>query len=187
MDRNLHVLVPALGLACALALPAAHGATESLDSGPVRLVHNIATGSTNQVASVAFGAGVRSCAQRINLVTNFLSTGTQSSALLFLPDRDPDNSMVSASMEVKTKGAARIYASATFSPNTASGCAAEYETVRYFDESCDAVVAKEHKGATPSGTLGDEIEILTIGPAARVFLIRATKKSCISIKKEVVK
>jgi hypothetical protein len=187
MVRKIHVLAPALGLACALALSTAHAASESLDSGPVRLVRNIATGATNQVASVAFGAGVRSCAQRINLVTNFLTTGTQSSALLFLPDRDPDNSMVSASMEVKTEGVPRIYASATFSPNTASGCAAEYETVRYFNESCAVVAAKEHKGATPSGTLGGEIEILTIGPAARVFLIPATKKSCISIKKEVVK
>jgi hypothetical protein len=67
------------------------------------------------------------------------------------------------------------------------GCAAEYETVQYWDEPCSAVAAKTFKGATPSGSIGSEIAILTIGPAARVFLMRATATSCVSIKKEVVK
>ena len=187
MERKLHLVVSGFGLACAFALGGAHAADESMDSGPVRLVRNIATGSTNQVAVVAFGAGARNCSQRIDLVTNFLSKGTQSSALVFLPDKDPDNNMVSVSMEVKTEGLPRAYASATFSPNTAIGCAAEYETVQYWNESCTAVAAKTFKGATPSGSIGSEISILTIGPAARVFLMRSTNTSCVSIKKEVLK
>ncbi len=124
MERKLKLVVSGLGLACALALGGARAADESMDSGPVRLVRNIATGSTNQVAAVAFGAGARNCSQRIDLVTNFLTRGTQSSALVFLPERDPDNNMLSVSMEVKTEGLPRAYASATFSPNTAIGCAA---------------------------------------------------------------
>ena len=187
MERKLQVMAAGLGLACALALGDAHAADESMSSGPVRLVRNIATGSTNQVAVVAFDAGARNCSQRIDLVTNFLTKGTQSSALVFLPDREPDNGMVSVSMEVKTEGLPRAYASATFSPNTAIDCAAEYETVRYWNESCSAVAAKEHKGATPSGSVGSEISILTIGPAARVFLMCATATSCVTIKKEVVR
>ena len=187
MASELRIGTAALGLACVLALTGAHAADESMDSGPVRLIRNIATGSTNQVAMVASGAGARNCSQRIDLVTNFLTKGTQSSALVFLPDKDPDNSMVSVSMEVKTETLPRAYASATFSPNTAIGCAAEYETVQYWSESCTAVAAKTFKGATPTGSIGSEISILTIGPAARVFLMRSTATSCVTIKKEVLK
>ena len=185
MAVNLRIVVAGLGMA--LAVSGVHAANESTDSGSVRLVRNIATGATNQVAIVSFDAGARSCAPRIDLVTNFLTQGTQSSALLFLPDKDPDKNMVSVSMEVKPEALPRAYASATFSPNTGIGCAAEYETVQYWGEPCNAVAAKTFKGATPSGALGSEIAILTIGPSARVFLMRATANSCVSIKKEVLK
>jgi hypothetical protein len=187
MHPNLRFGMAVMATACALAAPAIQAAEESMGSGPVRLVRNIATGSTNQVAVIASNAGARNCAPRIDLVANFLSRGTQASALLFLPESSPDNSMISVSMEVKAVDLPRAYASATFSPNTAIGCAAEYETVQYWSEPCTAVAAKTFKGATPSGSLGGEISILTIGPAARVFLMRTTATSCVSIKKEVLK
>ncbi len=177
----------ALGMACALAAGAVRAADESTEAGPVRLIRNVATGSTNRVATVAFGAGVRTCAPRIDLVTNFLTQGTQSSALAFLPEVNADASLFSVSMEVKAEGLPRAYASATFAPTAASGCAAEYETVQYWSEACNAVAAKTFKGATASGSIGGEIAILTIGPMARVFLIRTTPGSCVSIKKEVLK
>jgi hypothetical protein len=106
---------------------------------------------------------------------------------LFLPERETDNSMVSVSMEIAAEGLPRAYATATFSPNTAIGCAAEYETVQYWPESCNVVAAKIFKGAPPSGPLGAEIGILTLGPVARVFLLRATSTSCVTIKKEVLR
>ena len=154
---------------------------------PVKQLRNIAGGSTNQVTSSVLSAGVKSCAGRIDQVANFLTKSTQSSALVFLPERDFDNSMVSISIEVDAQGVPRAYASATFSPNTAMGCAGMYESVQYWSESCNAVAARIFKGATPSGPLGSEIAILTIGPSARVFMIRATSQSCVTIKKEVLR
>jgi len=174
-----------LALACGLAGAGARAADD--DTPTVKHVRNIATGTTNLVATSMFAAGVRNCAARIDQVANFLTKGTQSSALLFLPEREPDNTMVSVSAEVQAEGFPRAYASATFSPNTAIGCAAEYETVQYWNESCSSVVAKVFKGAPASGPLGTEIGILTIGPSARVFLLRATNTSCVTIKKEVLK
>ena len=171
----------------ALFAPVVLAANESTDSGSVRLIKSITPGPQNQVALVAYGAGVRKCAERIDLVSNFLTQNTQSSALAFLPDRDPDNSMFSVSLEVKAESTPRAYASATFSPNTSVGCASEYETVQYWSESCTAVAAKTFKGATPTGTIASDISILSIGPSARVFLMRATASSCVSIKKEIVK
>jgi hypothetical protein len=170
-----------------LLASAALAADESADFGSVRLIRSITPGPQNQVALVAYGAGVRKCADRIDLVTNFLTQNTQSSALAFLPDRDADNNMFSVSLEVKAENTPRAYASATFSPNTTVGCASEYETVQYWGESCTAVAAKTFKGATPTGTIGTDISILSIGPAARVFMMRATANACVTIKKEIVK
>jgi hypothetical protein len=172
-----------LGLACGLAAATA-GAQ---DTPTVKHLRSIASGSTNMVATQVFAAGVRNCAARADQVMNFLTKGTQSSALLFLPEREPDNTMISVSAEVQAEGVPRAYASATFSPNTAIGCAAEYETVQYWSESCNMVAAKNFKGSPSSGPLGAEIGILTIGPSARVFLLRATSTSCVTIKKEVLR
>src|SRR5512144_2578984 len=181
------ILPAALALGGVLFVTDASAADESTDSGFVRLIRSITPGPQNQIALVAYGAGVRKCAERIDLVTNFLTQHTQSSALAFLPDRDPDNNMFSVSLEVKAENTPRAYASATFSPNTTIGCAAEYETVQYWGESCTAVAAKTFKGATATGTVGSDISILSIGPSARVFLMRATANSCVTIKKEIVR
>ncbi len=182
--------VVALGLAFAssLALSQSRATEESTDpNSAVRLVRNVAVGPTNQVATAMFSGGVRNCAPRVDQVASFLSKGTVASALVFLPERDQDNSMVTFAMEVQTENLPRIYASATFSPNTAIGCAAAYETVQYWPESCAAVAAKTFRGAVPSGNLGTEIGILQIGPSARVFLMRTTPTSCVTIKKELLK
>jgi len=185
MIRKLSVGTIVLGLGCALAIPGAQSADEQADT--VRLLRNISAGPTNQIATVMFAAGVRNCATRVDQIGNFLTKGTQASALVFLPEREPDNSMVSVSLEVQPEGTPRAYGSATFSPNTAIGCSAMYESVQYWPESCNAVAAKHFKGAVSSGSIGGEIGMLTIGPAARVFLMRTTGSSCVSIKKEVIR
>lgn len=184
MIRKLLPGISIVGLACSLA---GAQAPEPADAGTVRLLRDIGSGPTNQIATAMFSAGVRNCATRVDQVSNFLTRGTKTSALLFLPDKDPDNSMVSVSMEVQAEGTPRAYGSTTFSPNTAIGCAAAYETIQYWPESCNAVAAKHFKGAVSNGGLGAEIGIFTIGPSARVFLMRATGSSCVSIKKEVIK
>jgi hypothetical protein len=174
-----------IGVAIGVALTL--GIAVAADDDMVKPLRNIAGGSANGLTTQALSSGVKSCAGRIDQVANFLTKSTQSSALMFLPERDFDNSMVSVSAEVDAQGVPRAYASATFSPNTAMGCAGMYETVQYWGESCNSVAARIFKGATPSGPLGSEIAVLSIGPSARVFMIRATTQSCVTIKKEVLR
>ncbi len=187
MTPKLRFLLIAATLAGAASAWAVHAASESADVGPVRLLRNLAALPTNPVATLMFGAGVRNCAARADQVVGFLTKNTQSSALVFLPEHDPDNSMTSVSLEIKPEGLARAYGSVTLSPNIAVGCAAEYETVQYWNESCNSVAATAFRGATPTGNLGSEIGILMIGPSARVFLMRTGATSCVTIKKEVLK
>jgi hypothetical protein len=187
MMRTLSIGILCAGLASALAAAQTRPADEISDTGSVRLLRDLAAGPTNQIATVMFATGVRNCAARVDQVSKFLTNKTRSSALLFLPEREPDNSMVSVSLEVQGEGIPRAYGSATFSPNTAIGCSAMYETVQYWTESCNAVATKHFKGAVSSGSLGGEIGMFSIGPSARVFLMRATGSSCVSIKKEILK
>jgi len=187
MMRTLSIALACAGFAATAAVAQTRPAEESGDTGAVRLLRDLAAGPTNQVATVMFASGVRNCATRIDQITNFLTKSTKSSALLFLPEREPDNSMVSVSIEVQGEGIPRAYGSATFSPNTAIGCSATYESVQYWPEACNAVAAKHFKGAVSAGSLGGEIAMFNIGPSARVFLMRATGSSCVSIKKEVIK
>lgn len=173
-------------LACVFTVSTAF-CVEKAGEGLVRLIRNVASGPTNQISDAVRAAGVRNCSTRIDQVSTFLTKGTQSNALLFLPDRDPDNSMVSISLEVQSEGTPRAYGSATFSPNTIIGCAGMYETVQYWAEPCNTVATKHFKGAVSNGTLGGEIDMLVIGSTARVFLMpAATGSSCVSIKKEVM-
>jgi hypothetical protein len=187
MTRKLVPVLVGVALAGATTAWVVRAADESADAGPVRLLRNLAPLPTNPVATMMFGAGVRNCAARADQVVSFLTKGTQSSALVFLPENEPDNSMASVSLEVRAEGLPRAYANVTLSPNTAIGCAAEYETVQYWNESCSAVAARTFRGATPTGNLGSDIGILLLGPAARVFLMRTSPSSCVTIKKEVLK
>lgn len=187
MLRKPSIAVACVWLFATLAGAQTRPAQETADVGSVRLLRDLATGPTNQIATLMFATGVRNCATRIDQISNFLTKGTRSSALLFLPEREPDNSMVSFSLEVQGEGIPRAYGSATFSPNTAIGCSGMYESVQYWPEACNAVAAKHFKGAVATGSLGGEIGMFNIGPSARVFLMRATGSSCVSIKKEIIK
>ena len=185
MVRKLTVVSLFVATACSLA--GAQTRPEENPDAAMRLLRDITAGPTNQIATAMFASGVRSCATRVDQISNFLTKGTRASALLFLPEREPDHSMTSVSLEVQSESTPRAYASATFSPNTAIGCSALYETVQYWNESCSAVASRHFKGAVPAGTLATEIAMYTIGPSARVFLMRASASGCVSIKKEVVK
>jgi len=63
-------------------------------------------------------------------------------AMLLLPPTNPDQHLVSVSMEIPIKGAASAYASASFAPNQANGCGGMYETVVYWPQKCDVVANK---------------------------------------------
>src|SRR5512144_1136476 len=111
--RTLTIALSIAGLACSLA-GAQTRQEEAPEQGGMRLLRDITSGPTNQIATAMFSSGVRNCATRIDQVSNFLTRGTRTSALLFMPDRDPDNSMVSVSMEVAAEGTPRAYGSTTF-------------------------------------------------------------------------
>lgn len=140
----------------------------------------------NPITEAAMKAGVKSCKDRINQVSNFLTANTNSGWLLMLPKSQPDKLLVSASMEVATKEVPiAAYVSESFAPNQASGCSGMYETVVYWEKGCPDVAKKQFATFKRAGVLSRNIAILDGGTGVRVFLMPAGK-GCVAIKKEVL-
>jgi hypothetical protein len=142
--------------------------------------------AVNEITQAAVKSGVLSCASRVNQVSSFLTTGNKTGVFLFTPADNPDQRVFSASMEVTTPNGQANYASTSFAPNQANGCGALYETVSFEPNRCEEVATKQFPGSVSLGKLGATTIILGIGPSARVFLMPASDKGCIVIKKEVM-
>jgi hypothetical protein len=141
--------------------------------------------AVNSITEAVMKAGVKSCKDRINQVSNFLTANTNSGWLLFQPTSQPDQRLISVSMESATKDVASAYVSESFAPNQANGCAGMYETVVYWEEGCPDVTKKQFTAFKQAGVLSKNIAILDGGTGVRVFLMPAGK-GCIAIKKEVL-
>ena len=140
--------------------------------------------TVNPITQAAVQSGVLFCVSRINQVTTFLTANTKSSAYLFTPQSQPDQSMFSVSLGLEGQNAAGAYASASFAPTTNGQAAAVYDMVQYVAQSCADVEKTIFKSLKRKGSLGKDIVILD-GGAVTVFLMPAGS-GCIVIKKEVV-
>jgi hypothetical protein len=136
---------------------------------------------TDKVARV----GAHSCADRINQVSNFLTTDSRSGAIFFEPPSDPDNRLLSISLGLEMKGGQLAYVSETFAPNQANGCGGMYETVVYWEAGCAEVAKQQFSSFKPYGVIVNDIVVLDGGAGVRVFLMPAGT-GCVAIKKEVL-
>lgn len=140
--------------------------------------------AVNAVTQAAVQAGVLVSASRINQVLAFLTTDTKSSAFLFLPQKDPNQSIFSVSLGLEIAQSTPRYASASFAPTANGQAGAVYDTVQYVAASLADVETKVFKNLKRKGTLGNAMVILDGGPMT-VFLMPAGS-GCVVIKKEVV-
>jgi hypothetical protein len=130
---------------------------------------------------------VVSCVARIDQVAKFLtSNNPRAGALLFIPPANPDQRLVSVSLEIPATASVPVaYASTSVAPNQANGCGAMYESVLYWSQSCDIVAARNFGELKKAGPLAQNITVLDGGIWTKVFLMPAGT-GCVSIKKEIV-
>ena len=166
---------------CAVSLPLVHA------QQPNQQVKVAANG----VTQAALKVGIKTCAPRINQVTNFIGAGSQVGAFIFAPTAQQDQRVVSISMEVPAKkvpGGKNIpdaYVSASFAPNQANGCGAVYDAIVYWNARCDTVAAKRFGDMKKGRKLQQHISVLEGNGPTKVFLMPAGN-GCVSIKKEVL-
>jgi len=166
-------LVVALGLAFQFA----QAQTQSSPS---------ATPAPNPYEQALIKAGAPSCAARANQVSQFIAGDSQAGAYFFAPSAPADKQLLSFSFELQPGNGQTVYASASFAPNQANGCGAEYEAVVYWPKVCEAVASEQYKDLKPLQPLRKDIRVLAGAAGARVFLMPAGT-GCIAIKKEVVR
>lgn len=140
--------------------------------------------SLNGLAVAAANGGVVDCVGRIHQVTDFLTKDTKTGAFLFLAPTEANRSIASTSLEIQ-KNSISTYASASFAPVGATGCAALYETIAYWGNRCEDVARKVFPAFPVTGKLGTTTTMLDGGDAVRVFLMPIAQ-GCLSIKKELL-
>lgn len=143
--------------------------------------------NVNGITQAAVKSGVLACTSRVNQVANFLTAGSQGvGAVLFIPPDNPDQQMISVSLEIPSADASSAYASASFAPNQANGCGGMYETVVYWQQKCDEVAGRNFGTLKKIDQFSKNIMILDGGLTTKIFLMPAGT-GCVSIKKEVVR
>jgi hypothetical protein len=154
---------------------------------PPATLQQPAPSAVNGITEAAVKSGVLTCAGRINQVANFLTGNSQGvGAFLFAPPVNPDQGLVSVSMEIPaTSNAATAYASASFAPNQANRCDGMYETVVYWSQACAEVAQRSFSGLKQLGLLAGSLTVLDGGKSSKVFLMPAGS-GCVSIKKELI-
>lgn len=141
--------------------------------------------AAQSVTEAAVKAGIHACADRVNQVTNFLTTGIQSSAVLFEPPSDPDERLVSISLGLAMGGEQVAYASESFAPKQVNGCGGVYETVVYWEAGCAELAKRQFARFKNKGVMVNSITMLDGGVGAIFFLMPAGT-GCVAIKKQVL-
>lgn len=140
--------------------------------------------ATNSITQAFVAKGTKTCADKIDTITNFIGTGAITGAILYFPASQADKNLVSVSLEAVDKDKKSAYASASFAPNGTGGCSAVYDAVSWSADSCETVAEKQFAGKKIAGKVKENVLTLELNQNARVFLL-PTKDGCISIKKEL--
>ena len=143
---------------------------------------NVAAG--NVITSAAKKLGVIRCASRVEQHERFFSQQSNPvSALSFVAPRDANNRLFSLSSEIVEQNDS-VYVSSTYAPS-GNECAATYDLVKYWPNSCAEVASKVYFQFGNPTTLARNITALGRDPSVKVFLMPAGE-GCVSIKKEIV-
>lgn len=130
--------------------------------------------------------GILQCASRVDQLTKFLGFGPQAGALITAPGGQIDQRMFSIQMEVPAGAASNSFIDMNFAPNQANGCGASYEAISYWAQSCDALATSQYGNLKRSAAIRQDVTILEISPASKIFLMKISPTGCLSIKKEIV-
>jgi len=169
----------------------AQNSNKSRSSEPVKKKEADTSRSKNEENTIAVptqaaqNSNIRSCRSLSEQVNRYLTTESINTAgIIFTAPENSNSRIMSSSIEIENKQGL-TYASTTYSPNNDSGCGVAYDTVTYWNESCNDVYSKTLRELRSVGTLGTKIFILDGGTAMKMFLMPAGS-GCVQIKKEVL-
>lgn len=146
---------------------------------------SVATAVGGMITQATRKMGIAKCASRVEQHERFFSQQNNPvSALSFVAPKDQNNRLFSLSLEIVEQNES-VYVSTTYAPSGKDDCAASYDLVKYWPNSCKEVAAKVYFQFAGTGSLASQISVLGRDPNVKVFLMPAGE-GCVSIKKEIV-
>lgn len=140
--------------------------------------------NTSPLAKSLFELGALSCIARANQISKFLSDGNEA-IVLQKPVGNADRSLLMATLLPTGADKKQDFSIVTLSPNQASGCDGNYQSIRVIEKPCPNAVAEMY-GAAKALTAGTSgISIVPLNQFGRVFAIPAGN-TCVMIKQELV-
>ena len=149
-------------------------------------VRTEAEAGPNAITRAAVQRGILQCASRVEQVSKFLGFGSKAGALLLAPGNQIDQRMFSVQMELPAGASVNSFVDMSFAPNQANGCGASYQAITFWNQNCDAVAKNQFGDIKKSPAMKQDVTVLEISPASRVFLMKVGPSACLSIKKEIV-
>lgn len=145
-----------------------------------------AGGELSPVAQAAAQRGIETCLPAIDKLAKNLSQGFSIGVFLFNQTENPDNGLVSISMELSPapSGSGSAYVSASFVPVAGGACQVMVESTMSWTNRC-TTVGVGYQNYQVVGALLKEIDMLSDGGTQRLFLMPGANNGCVSIEKSV--
>lgn len=129
----------------------------------------------------------KGCLPKAEQVSRFLTGGGNTGAFILLPTSGRDKNAFSISFEILEKDVLS-YATASFAPDGAGGCHAQYEIVTHWRRTCDEVWKAVVPQLKAEGQIRKTIHVMGgLGDDAKMFLVPTDGGlTCLAIKKEML-
>lgn len=139
---------------------------------------------SNKVARQAYDWGLRTCIGPVNRISDFLTKGKHYSALSLRGTRDPDKQMFSAAVAADDAASkSGSFSVMAVSPTPGGECDSIYQTVTYFEVSCESAKSAYFSDFSEPIAFGDKVKAFgTKNGGAFAYFLSVPPSACVAVK-----
>ena len=135
-----------------------------------------------QIAAAFAENGEKACLEKIDKISKFFIAGKSTAAVIIPRPQDNQQAMISFVLPVESQPVQSLVTN-DFANSPRSGCAASYEAVSYWPQSCAEVRKSYFDAMQEIETSASGFTALTNGQGVHLFMMDAVQ-NCVTIKKE---
>ena len=149
--------------------------------------NSVQKGQADKITDMFVKKGVKQCEDRLRQINKFFLTGNKAGVVTFANEKEANKNIISSSLEIINKDNTISYLSASFAPVSGeSKCGAVYDLTQFWSEDCKDVAVNNFKAKGNVKVLLSRIFSYDLNQNSKVFFIPTGKKSCTTIKKEIL-
>lgn len=153
----------------------------------INMSNSVQKGQADKITNSFVKKGVKQCEDRLRQVNKFLVAGKKAGGVIFVDAKESNKNIASSSLEIINENNSISYLSASFAPVAGkSKCGAVYDLTQFWAEDCKSVAVKNFKANGNLKILLSKIFTYDLSQNSKVFFIPTGKKTCTTIKKEIL-